>query len=81
VFCPILAYVYALATELDPSGSLGRLIGGGTAISTALGPLVGAQTEQGLGYHGVGILAFIGTTLACAAIVMLVHRRAPVSCC
>ena len=77
VFCPILAYVYAVGTELDPTGSLGRLIGGGTAISTALGPLVGARTEQGLGYHGVGILAFIGTVLACAAIVVIMRGCKP----
>lgn len=71
VFCPILAYAYAVATAIDPTGRLGRLIGGGTAISTALGPVVGAQLQQALGYHRVGFITFAGTLFACLAIGVL----------
>ena len=74
VFCPILAYAYAVATEIDPSGALGRLIGGGTAISTALGPTLGAAIAQRIGYAGVGIAAFAVTASACVAIAILVPR-------
>lgn len=68
VFCPILAYAYAVAAQADPTGALGRQIGGGTAIATALGPLLGARLEQALGYRGLGLVTCLGTALACAAI-------------
>ena len=77
VFCPILAYAYAVGTELDNSGALGRLIGGGTAISTALGPIAGAQVKDLLGYHGVGVVMFIGTAMACVAILVISPRGRP----
>ena len=76
VFCPILAYAYSVGTEIDASGSLGRLIGGGTAISTALGPVVGAQVRELVGYHGVGVVMFAGTAVACVVIALLRSRAA-----
>ena len=77
VFCPILAYAYAVGTEIDNSGALGRLIGGGTAISTALGPIAGAQVKDLLGYHGVGVVMFMGTVMACVAILISAPRLRP----
>lgn len=79
LFCPILAYAYAVGSEMDPSGALGRMIGGGVAISTALGPLVGARLQSLLGFSGVGWTTFAGTTLGCIMIgaVGLRGRPAP----
>jgi Major Facilitator Superfamily len=74
VFCPILAYAYAVGTEIDPSGALGRMIGGGTAITTALGPVVGAHLKNSFGVSGVGFATFAGTAIACAAFALLAPR-------
>jgi hypothetical protein len=74
VFCPILAYAYAVATEVDPSGGLGRMIGGGTAITTALGPVAGAHLQSSYGFRGVGLVTFAGTAIACAAFALLAPR-------
>lgn len=71
VFCPILAYAYAVAAHVDRTGALGRHIGGGTAIATALGPLLGAWLEQTLGYRGLTLVACLATALACASIACL----------
>lgn len=68
VFCPMLAYLYAVGSEIDASGGLNRLVSGGVAISTALGPVLAAAIERTLGYHGVGLFALAGTVLACIAI-------------
>jgi hypothetical protein len=75
VFCPILAYAYAVGTEIDPSGALGRMIGGGTAITTALGPVVGAHLKSSFGVRGVGYATFAGTAIACAALASIALRR------
>jgi MFS family permease len=73
--CPILAYAYAVAAELDRSGNLARLIAGGTAIATAFGPLVGGRLELTFGYQGVVEAAFGGSTVACVALAVLAYRR------
>ena len=75
VFCPILAYAYAVGTQIDRSGALGRMIGGGTAIATALGPVVGAFLKTAMGFRGVGWVTFAGTVLACGAFALLAVRR------
>jgi Major Facilitator Superfamily len=73
--CPILAYAFAVAAQFDRSGGLVRLITGGTAISTALGPLAGARLEASYGYQGVVEAAFGGSTIACIALAMLALIR------
>jgi hypothetical protein len=73
--CPILAYAFAVAAQFDRSGGLVRLITGGTAITTALGPLVGARLEASYGYQGVVEAAFGGSTIACIALAMLALIR------
>jgi len=73
--CPILAYAFAVAAEFDRSGSLVRLITGGTAITTALGPVVGARLEASYGYQGVVEAAFGGSTAACIALAMVALFR------
>jgi hypothetical protein len=74
VFCPILAYAYAVGTEIDPSGGLGRMISAGTAVATALGPVVGERLHGLMGFRGVGLSTFAGTALACAAFAALAPR-------
>jgi hypothetical protein len=74
VFCPILAYAYAVGTEIDPSGALGRMIGGGTAITTALGPLLGAHLETSEGFRGVGLMTFAGSAIACGGFALFASR-------
>lgn len=66
--CPILAYAFAVAAEFDRSGSLVRLVTGGTAIATGLGPLVGARLEASYGYQGVWEAAFVSSIIACIAL-------------
>ncbi|HLW23204.1 MAG TPA: MFS transporter [Steroidobacteraceae bacterium] len=75
VFCPILAYAYAMAAQVDPSGALARWIGGGTACATALGPILGARLAQLLSYRGAGLLACLGTACACGVIARLLSTR------
>jgi hypothetical protein len=79
VFCPILAYAFAVATEIDPSGALGRLISGATAITTALGPVAGARLEGLFGYRGVAIATFLGTAIACVVFAALGPRAGRIS--
>jgi hypothetical protein len=74
VFCPILAYAYAVGTEIDPSGGLGRMIGGGTAVTTALGPVVADRLYELAGFRGLGFATFAGSALACLAIAALAPR-------
>jgi hypothetical protein len=76
VFCPILAYAFAVATDIDPSGSLGRMISGGTAITTALGPVAGARLQEMFGFRGVGVATLAGTAAACL-VILLVAARGP----
>jgi MFS family permease len=65
VFCPILAYAFGVGAELDSSGALVRLLSGGIAITTALGPVVGDRLVDAFGYRGMGIATFAGSTIAC----------------
>ena len=71
VFCPILAYAFAVGAELDPSGALVRLLSGGIAITTALGPVVGDCLAEVFGYRGMGIATFAGSTVACLVLAIL----------
>jgi MFS family permease len=76
VFCPILAYALAVATEVDPSGALSRLVGGGTAITTALGPLVGDYLTETFGFPAVGFGTFAASAVCCAVLAVVVPRSA-----
>ena len=71
VFCPILAYAFAVGAELDPSGALVRLLSGGIAITTALGPVVGDRLAEAFGYRGMGVATFAGSTVACLVLAIL----------
>lgn len=68
VFCPMLAYLYAVGSEMDGTGHVNRWIGAALAISTALGPVLGATVYEHVGYHGVGLLALFGTVAACVGV-------------
>ena len=65
VFCPIVPYAYAFATQIDPSGSLVRLMMSAFAITTAIGPVFGAQIAERLGYGSTAMFGFAGTLVAC----------------
>jgi len=71
VFCPILAYAFAVGAELDPSGALVRLLSGGIAMTTALGPVVGDRLAEVFGYRGMGVATFAGSTVACLVLAIL----------
>ena len=71
VFCPILAYAFAVGAELDPSGALVRLMSGGIAITTAVGPVVGDRLAEVFGYRGMGVVTFAGSTVACLGLALL----------
>jgi MFS family permease len=73
VFCPILAYAFAVGAQIDRSGALVRLLTGGVAVTTALGPVVGARLVELFGYQGMGVATFAGSTLAC--LILAVLRR------
>jgi hypothetical protein len=71
VFCPILAYAFAVGAELDSSGALVRLMSGGVAITTAVGPVVGDRLAEAFSYRGMGVATFAGSTVACLALALL----------
>ena len=71
VFCPILAYAFAVGAEVDPSGALVRLLSGGIAITTALGPVIGGRLAEVFGYRGMGVATFAGSTVACLGLAVL----------
>jgi MFS family permease len=71
VFCPILTYAFAVGAELDRSGALVRLLSGGIAITTALGPVVGDRLAEVFGYRGMGVATFVASTVACLVLAIL----------